>query len=83
MHGHEGFLVLVLHDGGIIATFHRLQKTPGDKTLVVCKLFACPNKPLPKLGVLPFLDRRKIDNDDKHVTYLLYGSLLPFMPNKR
>src|SRR5208283_302416 len=78
VHGHEGFLSLVLHDGGIIAIFQGLQKTASHKALVVCKCFVCPGKPLQKVSILSCLDWRKIDDYYKHVKYLLYSSLLAF-----
>jgi hypothetical protein len=76
VHGQEGFLTLVLHDGGIIATFHGLQKAAPNKALVVCKLFVCPGKPLEKPSILSCLDWGKIDNDYKHVTRLLYFGIM-------
>jgi hypothetical protein len=80
MHGHEGFLTLVLHNRGIIATFHRFKKSASNKTLVVCKLFVRPGKPLPELGVLPFLNGRKIDNYNEHDSTLLVRLVLAGSP---
>ena len=48
LHGHESFLTLVLHEGGIIAIFQGLQKMTSHKALVVCKCFIFPGKPLQK-----------------------------------
>ena len=61
MHGQEGFLTLVLHEGGIIATFHGLQKAATNKALVVCKLSVCPGKPLQKLvGDVNFEEAKEV-----------------------
>ena len=72
VHGQEGFLTLVLHDGGIITTFRGLQKAATNKALGVCNLFVCGGKPLQKVSILSVLDWWKIDNYYKHLKYFHY-----------
>ena len=47
VHGHEGLITLVLHDGRVIAPLPRIQQLAADKPIMLGIFSVGPLKPLP------------------------------------
>src|SRR3989304_5503736 len=70
VHRHEGLVALVLDEAYVAAALARLQQPSTDEALVPGVRFIRPGEPLAELGVLPGLDRRKMDDVHKHRRHL-------------
>jgi hypothetical protein len=57
----------MLNETHIIAAFMRFQESPADEALMFGVLLVRPCKPFAKLGILPGLNGREVNNVDKHL----------------